>query len=214
MKRLTLFLLPAFLLAGCGSRSADVGVTDNEAAAAGAAANAMLANIEAAADDPARIRDMIAKAMPAALSDAGHAQYRNLRMGAGGAACGEVAAKPAGRGAPVFRPFVVNPDGFAVVAATPKMAFDDPGDFVADAWIRWCASPEELQRLAPQLHRAATDPAAAAALNGVDAGTDAQAAEVPAAAPPAQPAKSAAPAAKPPPASVESFFNSVQHKGN
>jgi hypothetical protein len=211
MKRSILLLLPA-LLAGCGAHSGEVNITDNEAAAAGAEANAMLANIEAAADDPARIRDMIAKAMPAALSDAEHAQYRNLRMGAGGAACGEVAAKPAGHAA--FRPFVVNPDGFAVVAATPKMAFDDPGDFVADAWIRWCASPEELQRLAPQLHRAATDPAAAAALNAGDAGSDAGPPDVPTAPPPAQPARPPAPAAKPPPASVESFFNSVQHKGN
>ncbi|MDB5694360.1 MAG: hypothetical protein JWO81_3423, partial [Alphaproteobacteria bacterium] len=165
----------ALLLAGCGSRGGGGGnVADNEAAAVGAEANAMLANLGAPSgqDDAARIRDLIARAMPAAMPDAKDAQYRNLRSGVGGAVCGEVAAKTAGRAAPAFRPFVINPDGFAVVAATPKLAYDDPGDFVADAWIRWCASPEELQKLAPQLHRAASDPASAP-INGVDAAADA-----------------------------------------
>jgi hypothetical protein len=202
----------ALALGGCGSRSDNVGsgnVVDNEAAAVGAEANAMVANLAGPADanDPARLQALIAQAMPAVLSDAKDAQYRNVRGGAGGAVCGEVAAKPAGRAAPVFRPFVINPDGVAAVAETPKLAFADPSDFVADAWVRWCASPEELQKLAPQLQRAARDPASIV-MNGVDAGAIP---DVPEPAPAPPPAK-AAPARKPPPASVESFFNSVQHK--
>lgn len=202
----------ALLLAGCGSRQAapNGNVVDNEAAAAAAAANAMVANALAPADpnDPARLQALIAQAMPSAIPDAKDAQYRNLRGGAGGAVCGEVASKPVGRAAPVFRPFVINPDGLAVVAATPKLAFADPSDFVADAWIRWCASPEELQKLAPQLHQAETNPAAAG--DNVQASVEPA---PPASAPPASPAKPA-PAPKPPPASVESFFNSVQHSGH
>jgi hypothetical protein len=204
----------ALLLAGCGSRGGDV--ADNEAAAAGADANALLANLGAASgpDDAARIQDLIARAMPAAMTDAKDAQYRNLRSGVGGAVCGEVAAKPAGNAAPVFRPFVITPDGVAVVAAAPKLAFDDPADFVADAWVRWCATPEELQRLAPQLRRAASNPASIP-MNGVDAAAGGPTPDLPSApaAPPpaAQPAPR--PAKPPPPANVESFFNSVQHKG-
>jgi hypothetical protein len=201
----------ALALAGCGSRGGGGNVTDNEAAAIGAEANAMLANLGAASpqEDAARIQELIARAMPAAMPDAKDAQYRNLRTGAGGAVCGEVASKPAGNAAPLFRPFVINPQGFAVVAATPKLAYDDPGDFVADAWIRWCASPEELQKLAPQLHRAASDPSALP-MNGVDAATSGELPDTP---PPAPPPPAPHPAKPPPPANVESFFNSVQHKG-
>lgn len=204
----------ALALGGCGSRSDSVGsanYVDNEAAAVGAEANAMVANLAGPADanDPARLQAVIAQAMPAVLPDAKDAQYRNVRGGAGGAVCGEVAAKPAGRAAPVFRPFIVNPDGVAVVAETPKLAFADPSDFAADAWVRWCASPEELQRLAPQLQRAARDPASIT-MNSVDAGAG-PIPDIPEPAPAPPPTK-AAPARKPPPASVESFFNSVQHK--
>jgi hypothetical protein len=201
----------ALLLAGCDSKSGEV--IDNDAVAAGTEANAALANMAGPADpnDPARLQAVIAAAMPAAIPDAKDAQYRNVRAGAGGAVCGEVAAKPAGRAAPAFRPFVINSDGLAVVAATPKMAFDDPTDFVADAWVRWCASPEELAKLAPQLRRAASDPSAIPMGNVVDAGAAGAVPEMPPEAPTPPPAK---PAKPPPPARVDSFFNSVQHKQN
>lgn len=202
----------ALLLAGCGSKQATStgNVADPEAAAAAAAANALVANALAPADpnDPARLQALIAQAMPAAIPDAKDAQYRNVRGGAGGAVCGEVASKPVGRAAPVFRPFVINPDGLAVVAATPKLAFADPSDFVADAWIRWCASPEELQKLAPQLRHVEVTPSAVG--DNVQAGAEPA---PPVSAPPASPAKPA-PSPQPPPASVESFFNSVQHSGH
>jgi hypothetical protein len=162
-------------------------------------------------DDPGRLQALIDQAMPAAIPDAKHAQYRNVRAGAAGTVCGEVATKPVGRAAPVFRPFVINPDAFAVVAATPKLDFGDPGDFVADAWVRWCASPEELQKLAPQIHQAANSPPPAPPPGDVGAGA------LPPDVPPptaAAPPPAAKPASRPPPASVESFFNSVQHQGH
>ncbi len=213
MKLSPLCALAALALAGCGSNERGEAV-DNDALAAAAAANAAVANLAgpAAGDEGPRIQALIARAMPGAMAHAKDAQYRGLHLGAGGAVCGEVASKPAGSAAPVFRPFVIDPGGFAVVAATPKLAYDDPGDFVADAWIRWCASPEELQRLAPQIHRAAADPASAP-MNSLAPSADAGVSAAPETAPPAPtPAHPAAPAAKPPPANVESFFNSVQHK--
>lgn len=206
----------ALLLTGCQSKpdgATGASITDNEAAAAGAAANAIAANALAPADpnDPARLQALIAQAIPAAIPDAKDAQYRNVRGGAGGAVCGEVASKPVGRAAPVFRPFVINPDGLAVVAATPKLAFDDPTDFTADAWIRWCASPEELKKLAPQLRHAQASPVS---IDGnVQAGTE----PIPPATippPPPPPVAKPTPAPKPPPASIGSFFNSVQHSGH
>ncbi|HEX5183409.1 MAG TPA: hypothetical protein VFW19_09695 [Allosphingosinicella sp.] len=206
---MSLFAL-ALSLAGCGGKPEDRGgnVVDSEAAAVGAEANAMIANVVTPEDpnDPARLQAVIDRAMPTALPGAEDAQYRNLRGGIGGAVCGEVATKPVGRAALAFRPFVINPDGLAVVAATPKLAFDDPTDFVADAWVRWCASPEELQKLAPQLRRAAAAPPPVLG----NAGAEPDLPDVP----PPPPSARAVPAAKPPPANVDSFFNSVQHKGH
>jgi hypothetical protein len=198
----------ALILAGCGDQDAATGnAADSGVTAAGDQANALIANLSASAgqDDPARLQALVAQAMPAAISDAKDALYRNVRGGAGGAVCGEVAEKPAGRAAPVFRPFIVNPDGIAVVSPTPKLALTDPNDFVADAWIRWCASPEELQKLAPQLHKAGASPSTPA--NSAEAFAPSPAPDLPPPPPPTPPQ----PPAKPPSTSVDSFFNSVQH---
>src|SRR5689334_17949878 len=113
MKLRTLTAFAALALAGCGAKEEPV---DREALAASDAANAAVANLAgpAAQDEAARIQDLIAKAMPAAMADAKDAQYRDLRVGAGGAVCGAVASKPAGKAAPIFRPFVINPSGLAV----------------------------------------------------------------------------------------------------
>jgi hypothetical protein len=205
-RRNSLVLL--LILAGCG-RQAPKDVVDNEAVAAGAEANAELANAMASlpngAADPAQLQALIDRAMPLALPNAKDALYRNVRAGTGGSACGEVAQKPAGRAAPAFRPFVVTPDGVAVVGTQARIAYEDPNDFLADAWIRWCASPEELQTLGPQIRHAAKD-APLPAFGNVGAAA-------PPPEPPVEPARTAAPA-KPPPADVGSFFNSVQHKGD
>ncbi|MFL6858093.1 MAG: hypothetical protein ACJ8EB_09330, partial [Allosphingosinicella sp.] len=152
--------LPLLLAAGLCACDRLPGGHGNESGAADEDPTANLQVVDRNAD-PVHIRDLIARAMPAALPGAKDAQYRALRLGVGGAVCGEVAEKPAGRAPQVFRPFVINADGLAVVAATPKLAYEDPSDFVADAWIRWCATPEELAKLAPAIRRAARDPASA-----------------------------------------------------
>jgi hypothetical protein len=201
-------LLPILLLlASCGSKNAEEDAASNGSSGevpAGAAASP-------SAEESAALQAKVSRAMAVVLPGAGTAEYRNVRAGAGGAACGEVAT--AGKEAGIFRPFIVTPDGLGVVASGPAIAWDDPNDFVADAWIRWCATPEELARLGPQLQNAAVNSAAAAA-------------EVPAAEPdlPLPPVRDGAPLtapppeaspppqrkeAPPPPPRIDSFFNSV-----
>ena len=202
-------LLPILaVLASCNSQASE----EDAAGEAGAAAAGVAAPLPAG-EDMAALQAKVSRAMAVALPEAGTAEYRGLRAGAGGAACGEVATQ--GKGAGIFRPFVVTPDGLAVVASGPAIAWDDPDDFVADAYIRWCASPEELQRLAPQIQSAAVN--SAATLPPVEEGPDLPLPPVredapAAAAPPAPAEEPTAPRAarKPaPPPQIDSFFNSV-----
>src|SRR3954447_23968773 len=58
--------------------------------------------------DPAHVQALLARAMPAALGGAKDARYLNVRAGAGGAVCGEVAA-----GGQPARPFIVTADAVA-----------------------------------------------------------------------------------------------------
>ena len=183
------------LLAGCGGENE---VPDGDEPAPPAEAGALELPVPAAGEDPVKLQDLIRRAMVSALPDAEGARYRNLRPGVGGAACGEVAT------AGPFRPFVVTPDSLAVIASGPAIAFDDPSDFFADAWIRWCATPEELAKLGPQLRQAAERPPVDAELP--------PAAEPPVdiagpAPPPRSPPKAKAPTEPP---RIDSFFNSVQ----
>ena len=195
-----ILLPPLLLLSGCGSE----GATDSDEVAAAPEQPALDLPVADAGADEARLQDIVRRAMASALPDAAGARYRNLRAGVGGAACGDVAA-----GTGPFRPFVVTPDTLAVIASGPAIAFDDPSDFFADAWIRWCATPEELERLGPQLRSAAgrAPPDAAAS------------APPPLDLPPPDPAGPALrPAPKPPakapaePPRIDSFFNSVQRE--
>jgi hypothetical protein len=203
-------LLILRLLAGCGSKGGGGQAANDAYAASG---NDLLDNLAIpAGDDPARLQALIDRAMPTAIENAKDAQYRNVRSGAGGSVCGEVAAKPA-KGAPVFVPFVINPDALAVVGTGPKIDFSNPDDFLADAYIRWCATPDELKRLAPDLNRAAAQAPSVVppAADGGDSVTATAlpiappAAETPPSEPPARPRK------PPPPPQIDSFFNSVQH---
>ena len=199
------------LLAGCGSDDGGAGAggdpRDRQDADAAAAANAMLANLAAPAEDPARLREIVARAMPLALPGAKDAAYRNLRSGAGGSVCGEVAPKAAA-GAPAFRPFLVDPGGVALVAAAPELKLDDPNDFFADAWIRWCATPQELQTIAPKLRQAATAPPPPPP-GQVDAANPPQLPAAPPSPPVAPPPRRPAPPQ--PPATIDSFVNAVRH---
>lgn len=209
MRKIALLLL---ILAGCGSKP---GSEAADPAAPGG--NDLLANLAVAApDDAARLQALIERAMPAALARPKDAQYRNVRAGTGGSACGEVAPKA---GAP-FVPFVVTPDALAVIGTKPAIAWEDPDDFLADAWIRWCASPEELARLGPTLANAARS--AVPLGNSVTAATpppiDPSIIAVDPVPPPPSdspmpaPAPAPRPKAPPPPPQIDSFFNSVQHK--
>jgi hypothetical protein len=204
MRYATILLIP--LLAACGARGAANAETD--------AQNDLLANLQLVDSnaDPARLQALIDETMPAVLADAKDAQYRNVRAGAGGAVCGEVssAKQP-------FLPFVITPAKIALVGSSPQIQFADPSDLLADAYVRWCATPEELSRIGPQLHQAASDPANIT-MSQVTAATPMpppplpDVADLPPAAPP--PATKAAPAkpAPPPPQDIDSFMNSVARK--
>jgi hypothetical protein len=205
-------LLPTLLLllASCNKQAEeDDNFAGTELPSAGVAPAAVPGTQDAAA-----LQERVIRAMAVGLPDSAGAQYRGLRAGAGNAACGEVAAA-SGAVAGIFRPFVVTPEGLAVVATTATIAWDDPDDFVADAYLRWCATPEELQRLAPQLQASAAK-SAAAAVNSAAEEADlplppvrdetppvpAPAIETPMPPPPAR-KKDA------PPPRIDSFFNSV-----
>ena len=195
MKTASAILLPlAAALAACGSKA---GVDANGAAADQLPVDLTpdLASVEA--NKAVNVQQLIEKALPAAIPDAKTAQYRNVRAGGGGAACGEVSGKTTHG----FRPFVISPQGVAVVGTSPTIAYEDPSDFLADAWIRWCATPEELQRVATAVQKAKTDPGLA--------NLAIPAPDVPPPVPALPEAKPAKPAPPPPPPQIGSFFNSV-----
>ncbi|HEY0148885.1 MAG TPA: hypothetical protein VGB70_07755 [Allosphingosinicella sp.] len=204
MKKTLLILL---ILAGCGSKDTDE-ATEGQPSAADPAAQVAAAP----GPDPAQLQALVDRAMALAIPNAGKAQYRNVRAGAGGTACGEVST-PGPKGAPgPFRPFLVTNDAIALVANGPTINFEDPDDILADGWIRWCATPEELQALAPTLKRAAAG-AAAAGPDEVNV-SDIPVLDLPPTPPPAEPhaPPAAAKAAPTPPPQIDSFFNSVQRQ--
>jgi len=196
MKTMTGLWPILLLLAGCGAKDK----TDANGAAADLPPD-LMPNLQAIeAGSAANVQALIDKGMPAVLPDAKSAQYRGVHAGAGGAACGEVS----GRTTHGFVPFVVTPAGVAVVGTSAKIAYEDPSDFLADAWIRWCATPDELRNVASVVQKAKPD-----ALGNLAAPIpDTPGTALPPAAP--EPAPKAGP--PPPPPQIGSFFNSVQHK--
>lgn len=207
MKKSLLILL---ILAGCGSKDTDEAAEDVPAGNSAALAPAQQG------PDPAQLQAIVDRAMPLAIPDAAKAEYRGLRAGAGGAVCGEVST-PA-RGAPgPFRPFLVTQDGVALVSDRPAIDFADPDDALADGWIKWCATAEELQALGPTLQAAAAAGAAAATPSEVSALEIPTIDAIPILPPSALPANATQPAepapkakaAPPPPPKIDSFFNSV-----
>ena len=206
MKKLLPILV--LLLASCNSQAnEEAGATEGGGEAPAPAALPPVPGGE----DPAALQARVSRAMAVGLPGSANAQYRGLRTGAGGSACGEVATQGKGPAAGIFRPFVVTPEAMSLVAATPTIAYDDPDDIFADAWIRWCATPEELRRIGPALKQVAesnvveTVPDPHIPLPGE---TDLPP-PTPADRPPPRPV---AAKAGPPPA-IDSFFNSVQRQG-
>lgn len=185
------------LLAGCGSKS---GVDASNAA--DPIPPDLMPNMAAVeANSAAHVQDLIDRALPVILPDAKSAQYRNVHAGTGGSACGEVSGKTTHG----FVPFVVTPAGVGILGTSPKIAYEDPSDFLADAWIRWCATPEELQKVSATIKKTQPDAAANFAAPIPDVPGAIPGAPVPDAPPPK-------PSPPPPPPQIGSFFNSVQHK--
>lgn len=207
MKKWTLILL---LLAGCGAKDTE----ETEGNALGVP-EGLTAPLPAGppGQDPAALQALIDRAMATTLPNAKDAQYRNLRPGTAGAVCGEVSV-PGPKQAPgPFRLFVVTSDAVAIVAEGATIDYDDAEDAFADAWLRWCATPDELQALSTRLQSAADNAAADNAAMAIpevplpDLPTDA----LPQDPEPAAKAKRTEP---PPPPQIDSFFNSVDRPKN
>jgi hypothetical protein len=146
MKRLAVLLL----LAGCGSQD-KVGESGDGAEIVPPAPAAENLSAGSPAADAARLQARVESAMAVILPDPAKARYAEVRAGAAGSVCGTVDPGERTARAGGFRPFVVTPEGVAIVSPTPAISFGDPSDIFPDFYIRWCATPEELARLAPEL---------------------------------------------------------------
>jgi hypothetical protein len=138
----------AVLLAGCESgeeapAQEGAGSPALPPAAAGASASP--------AADAARAEERARAALAVILVDPKSARYSEVRRGTAGSVCGRVDSKQADGKYAGARPFVVTPEGVAVVSAAPRVVFDDPEDVFPDFYIRWCASPEELRTIGPSV---------------------------------------------------------------
>ena len=103
------------------------------------------------AQQAAQYQQRASQALAAILDDPESARYSQVRAGAAGSVCGLVDAKQAGGKYAGPRPFVVTPEGVAVISTTPQVMFQDPEDLFPDFYIRWCASPDELKGLGPRI---------------------------------------------------------------
>ena len=134
----------ALLAAGCdsGGGPAGSGPGDSGVSADGASADASLSPEEAA-----RLRARAVAALTRVLPEAASAAYSNVRSGSAGAICGELDAGDAlGR-----RPFVVTPNGAAMIGLTSDLPLADPNDPFPDLYMQYCASIEELRRIGEQM---------------------------------------------------------------
>src|SRR5688572_11580972 len=108
-------LLALLLLSGCNSgEPADVGEEPDAAPAVADIGNTLAA-------DPETLQARVDAAMRAALQDADGAGYRNVRAGVSNTICGEVDPGRKGGGHAGFRPFLVTPEGAAIVARGPRL---------------------------------------------------------------------------------------------
>lgn len=201
MKRLLILLL---LLAGCDAGAErEAAPPPFEASPAGREPSSGASSAEQAA----QFRQRAERALAAILADPAGAGYSDLRAGAAGALCGRVDARQVDGRSDGPRPFVVTPEGVAVLSATTEVMFAAPEDLFPDFYIRWCASPDELRRIGPRIAAARLpDAVPAEILTGPIEGVP-----LPPAA--AEVAKAAPPAA-PPPAEEDSFSRAVLRKGS
>src|SRR5438094_3558386 len=200
MKRFVPVLL--LLLAGCGSHKSG---EDNQTIPL---QENLIADLQTSnsAQDAARLQSLIERAMATALPDASKAQYQNIHEGVGGAACGEVASSSSKGKLGPYRRFVVPPDAVAVIGTSPEVKFNDPSDFLADAWIRWCASPDELKLVEGQIGQGPAPSTEVPAPTDIPNLPEAPSLPIPKQAPPSRTASAAPP---PPPPQIDSFSKSV-----
>ena len=152
MKRL---LIPMLLLAACDSQS-ETEAPSGTAQPAGA--TDPLAATPAAAQDAAQLQSRAAAALTGTIADPQSANYSGVRAGTAGSICGAVDAKQPDGKFVGPRPFVVTPEGVAVVSPTAEVMFNDASDLFPDFYIRWCASPAELAQLGPRVAMRGSDP--------------------------------------------------------
>jgi hypothetical protein len=145
-------LAALLLLSACGSKSGNEGE--------GGGGEASPAAIEGLAQAPGALspEQMQAKAAAALSSIAEDPRFSEVRAGPLNAVCGKVDSKLTNGKYSGFRPFLVTPEGVAVISATPRIMFDDPADPFPDLYIRWCATPEEMQTIGPVIARTAELP--------------------------------------------------------
>jgi hypothetical protein len=145
MRRLLILLL----LAGCDSGAPEAELPQDGVAVPAAAAEAP--GLLSPAQQAAQNRQRAAQALAAILFDPKSARYSDLIEGAAGAVCGRVDSRQADGKYAGPRPFVVTPEGVAVINTGTQVMFDDPEDIFPDFYIRWCASPEELRGIGPRI---------------------------------------------------------------
>jgi hypothetical protein len=168
-----------------------------------------------AAQNPAQAAERAKAALAVILVDPKSARYSEVRSGTAGAVCGRVDSMQGDGKYSGARPFVVTPEGVAVISTAPRVMFGDPEDVFPDFYIRWCASPEELRTIGPNVALADRLGAEleAGGIETVPEFDPADAPPVPEAPPPAAPPGTApaAPAAAPanPPAGGEDSFSSA-----
>ncbi len=142
MKRLLILLL----LSGCDSQRDENGGGTVPASTGAGMEDPM---VNAGGADPAALQARAQTAVGAAILDPASARYANVRAGSGESICGDVNAKGEDGRLQGFRPFVVSPEGVAVVSSAATIMFDNPADMFPDFYVRYCAPLEEL----PMLHR-------------------------------------------------------------
>jgi hypothetical protein len=133
---------------GCGSR-------DGGEAEAGADETVVPASAGTVpgqnGETAAQAQQRAVSALSVILPDAKSARYAEVRPGTAGAVCGLVDAKQGDGKYSGPRPFVVSPEGVAVVSTTPQVNFGDAEDLFPDFYIRWCATPAELRLIGPRI---------------------------------------------------------------
>ncbi len=134
------------LLAGCNSKAPE----DTPPTPAAGASGASSAPATAAAGDAAQLETRARGALAVIVPDPKTMRFAELKAGAAGAVCGRVESRqPDGK--PGVRPFVVTPEGVAVISTAAQVNLTDPEDPFPDFYIRWCATPAELARLQPTM---------------------------------------------------------------